>query len=74
MEWVKMEGLGTSKGAASHGFGVKIPPFHAEVFGAGFDFLSFWQKVKIQVKTSAWDGVLAGFGLFGQNSQNSLRV
>ena len=60
--------------AASHGFGVEIPPFHAEVLGPFLAFLSFWQKWENDSKTSAWDGVFGSFSHFGQNGQNSLRV
>ena len=60
--------------AASPCFGVEIPPFHAEVLGGIFGFCQFWQNAKNPAKTSAWDGVLAGFWDFGQNGQNSLRV
>ena len=65
---------GCPTGTASHGFGVEIPPFHTEVFGAfGADlaFCQFWQKWP---KTSAWDGVFGIFAIFGKNDQNSLRV
>ena len=56
---------------ASHGFGVKIPPFHAEVLGVGFGFLPFWQFCQNWAKTSAWDG---GFGQFWQFCQNGPKL
>ena len=42
--------------AASHGLGVEIPPFHAEVLGGRFAFWHFCQKWQNETKTSAWDG------------------
>ena len=41
---VDLAGRRLSEAAASHGFGVEIPPFHAEVFGRFWSFLAFLSK------------------------------
>ena len=53
--------LVASEEAASHGFGVEIPPFHAEVLAGNFSFWLFYQNEKFPPKPLHGMGVLVGF-------------
>ena len=65
--WLGLGLLRPAVAAASHGFGVEIPPFHAEVLGVGFGILSILTKLSKgdQSLCMGW-----GFRLFWQFCQN----